>query len=172
MMSKPGCLTAERLRELLAYDPETGIFTWKTTMGSRAVAGQQTDSLDDHGYVRIRVDKRLYRAHRLAVLYMSGSFPPADVDHINLNRADNRWKNLRNATRTVNARNTNLRSDSTSGLKNVSWHKATGKWQVNLAAGGKNIHIGLFADKELAAQAAAEARSKYHSPFERKGATI
>ena len=169
MMSKPGCLTAERLRELLAYDPETGIFTWKTTMGSRAVAGQQTDSLDDHGYVRIRVDKRLYRAHRLAVLYMSGSFPPADVDHINLNRADNRWKNLRNATRTINARNTSLRSDSTSGAKNVSWHKASGKWLVNIAVEGKSKYIGVFADKEIAAQAAAEARRKYHSPYATQG---
>jgi hypothetical protein len=86
-----------RLRELLNYAPSTGIFTWNVSRG-RATAGAQAGSEDYSGYVLIRVDKILYKAHRLAVLYMTGKWPECQVDHINGVEGDNRWSNLRECT--------------------------------------------------------------------------
>lgn len=88
-------LTAGRLKELLTYDPETGVFIWRGWRSGSAVAGSVAGSLHSDGYVCIKIGRCLYRAHRLAFLYMTGSRPIGQVDHINMNRADNRWCNLR-----------------------------------------------------------------------------
>jgi|SRR5262249_13953776 len=88
-------VTAERLREVLSYDPETGTFTWRVSGGGRrtsGVAGHHDRAWK--GYVCIAVDGRKYRAQRLAFLYMTGDWPPAQIDHINGDTSDNRWANL------------------------------------------------------------------------------
>jgi hypothetical protein len=97
----------ERVKELLHYDPATGLFHWKVYRNSQAQAGEQAGCVDSvTGYVRIRIDLRKYPAHRLAVLLMTGQWPEHQVDHRNGNRADNRWVNLRPATSRQNAHHT------------------------------------------------------------------
>ena len=88
-------ITQERLKELLHYDPETGVFTWKVDKGTRARAGQEAGCLNGvSGYIDISIDKKLEKAHRLSFLYMDGSMPPEHTDHINGIRNDNRPQNL------------------------------------------------------------------------------
>ena len=121
-------LTQARLKELLHYDPETGLLTNVTERGGKK-AGATAGALRPNGYVQVCVDYSMYRAHRLAWLYMTGEFPPDDVDHINGVRNDNRWVNLRAATRGENMQNQRgPRSNSKSGLLGVSWSKQGKKW--------------------------------------------
>ncbi|MCI0598747.1 MAG: HNH endonuclease [Beijerinckiaceae bacterium] len=119
-------ITAERLRKLLTYDPETGIFTWLPREGdgrevrrwnarySGKIAGciNKTD-----GYRYIKIDGQMYLAHRVAVLYVKGEWPRADIDHINLDRADTRFCNLRQATRAQNMANIRKQRNNTGGYK-------------------------------------------------------
>src|ERR1700719_1662744 len=98
----------DRLRELLSYDPETGVFRWLVRKRQNVKAGDVAGSFDGCGYCKISIDRRAYKAHRLAWLYMTGEWPPAEIDHINMNRADNRFANLRLATRHQNMANQRL----------------------------------------------------------------
>jgi hypothetical protein len=83
-------ITLERLREVLEYNPESGVWVWLVTSSRRRGAGKIAGSLDNNGYVVIRVDRAIYKAHRLAWLYMTGEWPRSTIDHINLEPADNR----------------------------------------------------------------------------------
>ena len=100
-----GKLTQEELKELLHYDPDTGVFTWKKGRQGRIKKGGIAGNEDQSGYCKIVVKGKRYGAHRLAFLYMEGYFPEHQVDHINRDRGDNRWVNLREATHTCNMRN-------------------------------------------------------------------
>ena len=91
-------LTAQRLREALHYDPETGVFTWATAVSSKTVPGARAGNQHIAGYFRIRLDGYSYKAHRLAWLYMTGAWPAECIDHINRNNSDNRFSILREAT--------------------------------------------------------------------------
>ena len=150
-------ITPDRLRELLNYDPVTGVFTWIVARGSHkpgAVAGRK------HGYVNIMIDGRMYKAHRLAWLYVTGEWPEADIDHVNMNKRDNRFYNLREATRSQNRMHTGAHADSKSGAKGVSWYKRGRKWRAAIHVGGKQRHLGYFATKAEAMLAySAAARS-------------
>lgn len=88
-------LTAERLREVLTYCPDTGCFRWKVRMGSRAAVGAVAGTRTRAGYTQIRIDGKYYKAHRLAVLYMTGACPAGDVKCLTGTRSDDRWCNLR-----------------------------------------------------------------------------
>lgn len=147
-------LTRARLKELLHYDPETGHFMRRVTV-SNAVAGSRAGAIGNRGYVRIRIDDKEHLAHRLAFLYMTGEWPPKDVDHINRDRADNRWENLRHATRQENLRNVGLHRSNTSGHRGVTWNKRRGKWQAFGKRGGRYIFLGCF---DVLEEAAATAR--------------
>jgi hypothetical protein len=145
-------ITAERLRELLHYDPETGVFTWR--LPRRGVrAGYEAGASRSDGYRRIQVDGRVIYAHRLAWPYMTGEWPDAEIDHINGDPSDNRIVNLRPATRSQNSANGRKPSDNTSGLKGVSWHARGRKWRAQIVVNGKCRHLGLF-DCPAAAHAA------------------
>lgn len=120
-------ITREKLHHLLDYDPASGVFTRKVSKSSNAQVGQVAGSVDKRGYIVIRIDGELYKAHRLAHLYMTGEFPPDQIDHINRIKSDNRWKNLRLANGSQNQMNS-TRNDNTSGKKGVHWHKQSGKW--------------------------------------------
>lgn len=138
-----GMITAERLRELVNYNPDTGEFTWaKSRFGARK--GDICGRINNYGYREIGVDYRLYNAHRLAWLYMTGSFPKAGVDHINRIRNDNRWCNLREANQSQNSANVAIKKSNTSGHTGVVWDKDRNKWRVQIRIKGKKTNLGRF----------------------------
>ena len=136
----------QRLKELLSYDAETGIFTWIRRHNN--VAG----ATDAYGYIVIRLDKVLYKAHRLAWLYAYGVLPLQNLDHINQIKNDNRIANLREVTQSQNMQNV-------MGIKGISWDKSRKKWCARIKVMYKNIYLGRFTTKEeaIAARKSAEA---------------
>lgn len=145
-------LTQERLKELLSYDPETGIFRWLQDRGGKRagdVAGCKKRT-----YIVISVDDVVYRAHLLAWFYMTGEWPNPFVDHRDTHKHNNAWENLRLATKSQNQANIGRTKANTSGLKGVSRYRqgeAWGKpWQAGIGQNGKRIHLGHFATKEAA----------------------
>ena len=151
-------LTAGKLRELLHYDPETGIFTRKVRTSPRVKAGDIAGSQGGGGYLLIRVCSRKYQAHRLAWLYVYGEWPEDQIDHINRDRADNRIANLREVTNKQNQQNASKRSDNTSGYPGVSWYKLDSKWAAKIRHNQKLIHLGCYnaIEEAVAARKAAE----------------
>lgn len=136
-------LTQKRLKELLSYSPETGVFTWISPTGNRVKQGQQCLCTDKHNYVVIRIFNKLYKAHQLAWLYTYGTFAK-ELDHINRNPNDNRIANLRVATRSEQMHNAGMLKNNTSGVKGVSWHKPSKRWHVRIWIDGKCKSFGYF----------------------------
>ena len=164
MSSARPALTQARLKELLHYDPETGHFTWLATRSWSAVAGSRAGSPDSYGYIQIGIDGVYHLAHRLAFLYMTGEIP-TEVDHIDRVRDDNRWPNLRPATRRESAGNVGLLSNNTSGHRGVSWHKRCGKWMTYGARDGRRVHLGYYTSLEEAAAVAQTWRAENYGEF-------
>lgn len=146
-------LTAEDLKRLLSYDPETGLFIRLIGTSGNAAAGRRAGNINLlAGCVEISVGGRRYKAHRLAWLYMTGSFPSDVIDHIDGNPANNRWDNLRSVTQRENLMNRQIRSDNKSGVQGVIWAKREKKWRAEIKIKGKSKYLGLFSDiKEAAA---------------------
>lgn len=153
-----------RLKELLQYDPETGVFTWKRRRGAkRATAG----CYNRLGYRLIGVDYDLHMAHRLAWLYVHGEWPPSHIDHINGDPSDNRIANLRLATQSQNGANARLRSDNTSGYKGAYWFKPVKRWMSSICKDGKQVHLGYFDTAEQAHAAYMNAAKEMFGEFAR-----
>lgn len=154
-------LTKELLQDNFLY--ENGSLFWKISKpGLRA--GTKAGGINSNGYSAITLNGFRYLEHRLIFLMLKG-YLPSFIDHINLNRLDNRIENLREATKSQNNYNTGLRKDNKTGVKNVSWHKGNNRWVVTVRVNGHKKHIGSFADLELADLVAIEARDKYHKEF-------
>ena len=151
-------LTAEKLRSILNYDPETGIFTRKVSTAHRIKVGDVAGCSNGDGYLRIRLQSQRYQAHRLAWLYVYGEWPEDQIDHINRNRSDNRIANLREVTHKQNHQNKSKRSDNTSGHPGAYWDKQSAKWRAQIRHNQKLIHLGHFAtiEEAVAARKAAE----------------
>jgi hypothetical protein len=148
-------ITQARLRELLAYDPATGIFTRLVANGTAKV-GDVAGGVRPDGYIQISVDGEAYLAHRLAWLYVHGYWPAAHTDHIDLNREHNAIANLREATAAQNCANTGPSVNNTSGVKGVYWSKIRRKWVAQIGVGRAVRNLGGF-EKIEAAKAAREA---------------
>ena len=158
-------LTAAQVRALLDYNPETGELTWlprPKTPGSNRAVGQAT-YICRQGYVKVNINGRLYRGHRLAWVHYYGEWPESNLDHINRDRADNRIKNLRLATPAENMQNQSLRCDNKSGHKGVFWHKAISKWWAYINVGHKRHTIGYFSDLQEAVTARRQAENQLHT---------
>lgn len=157
-------LTAERLRALLQYDPETGRFTRLQDRHTRFKAGSIAGCLDGHtGYCRIRIDDRLHHAHRLAVLYMTGEWPKHEVDHKNGCRSDNRWSNLRDVTSSVNKENLRrARADNKCGDLGVCLHAASGLWLATIRVDGIQHCLGYRKSQSEARQLYLDAKRHLH----------
>lgn len=158
-------LTADRLRELLDYDPETGLFTRKIVRTSRG-----TGWPDKMGYLYIMVDAKTHSVHRLAWLYMTGEWPMHEIDHIDGDKANNRFANLRDIPRSANMQNeVRARITSTSGYAGVSFRKDRGKWIATIRTGPrgkiKSRRLGSFDSAEEAHLAYLEAKRKEHPGF-------
>lgn len=139
-------ITAERLRQLLRYDPDTGSWTWLVSPSRNIKVGDLAGTTKQDGYRQLRVGGEGYLSARLAVLYMTGQYPVKQVDHANQIRWDDRWANLREATPSDNNSNRRLQGNNTSGYRGVSWDGISGKWDVRV----NRIHIGFFDDIEEA----------------------
>ncbi len=159
-------LTQARLKELLHYDPETGHFTWVVARKGCRLSRSAGYTRHD-GYVCIRVDRQLYLAHRLAWIYMTGEWPANDLDHIGGDPTDNRWCNLRAATRAQNNLNTKRRSDNASGYKGVFWSTQKQRWVARIHIDGKPKHLGSFKVAEDAYAAYCEAAKASYGQFAR-----
>lgn len=156
-------LTAERARELLLYDPETGALTWRTARGCRLGALAGTRTVD--GYTQVEIDYRLYRAHRVIWLMQTGKWPKQLLDHRNGMRADNRWKNLREATPLQNARNRRPGKDNSSGTVGVSFVSSLQRWEAYIGLNNRCLSLGRFVDKEKAISARRQAEQHHFGEF-------
>jgi hypothetical protein len=160
-------LTAERLRELLHYDPDTGVFTWLRVKGRRVRVGALSGKANGGGYFQIGVDGRIYYAHRLAWLYVHGEWPVASIDHVNCDRCDNRLANLRPATKAQNAANARKRTNNSSGFKGAYWNARRNKWMASIEADGHQRHLGYFDNPTDAHKAYVAAAERHFGEFAR-----
>lgn len=158
-------ITAERLREVLRYEPLTGLWFWRVSKCPIAQAGSSAGSLNE-GRRRIEIDGRSYYANQLAWLYMTGRSAKAKVDHENLDRSDDRWENLREATVSQNAANSRARSHNRSGLKGVTL-TPHGTYQARIRHNGTLYNLGSFRTKEAAHAAYVAAALNFHGEFAR-----
>lgn len=159
-------ITQERLRQLFIYDPDTGNFIRRFDIHGAWKAGQIAGTLNKEGYIAINIDKKPRRAHRLAWLYVYGTSPP-EIDHVNGNRADNRLKNLRAATRGQNAANSCLRKNSKIGMKGAYRDVKRKRWFSSISINGRIKHLGTFDTPEEAHAAWSQAADLYHGEFKR-----
>lgn len=144
-------LTHARLRELLTYDPDTGVFRWNIDRGP-CKAGDVAGSPRLNGYRTLFIDGRFYLAHRAAWLYMKGCWPESQIDHRNNVRSDNHFDNLREATNQTNNHNkTRPYSNSKTGLLGVT--PLRGKYHAQISINGKNTSLGLFSTPGAAQEA-------------------
>ena len=158
-------ITQERLKELLTYYPDTGLFIRnKSTGGINGKAGDIAGSVTQDGYIASSIDRKCMFHHRLAFLYIEGSLPPNHVDHINRIRYDNRWDNLRHATIQLNQHNTKRRSNNKSGVTGVHWLNKRGRWSAMIRINGKNtcVYCGLSFLDACCARKSAEVSLDYH----------
>jgi hypothetical protein len=171
-------LDQETLKALLHYSPDTGVFIWlwradvpPNWNGRYAgkVAGYARECTREEGavYWSIKIYGHAFKAHRLAVLYMTGEWPETIVDHHNTDGLNNRWDNLRDANRSQNGANAKLSKANTSGLKGASFHKRAGKYQAVIRVGGRQAFLGYHDTAEAAHAAYCAAATSIHGEFAR-----
>jgi hypothetical protein len=153
-------ITQKELKELLMYNPNTGIFTWKTITSNRVKAGEIAGTMHRDGYSQIKINGKFYRAPRLAWLYVYGEWPDK-IDHINHIRNDNRINNLRSVSNLDNSRNQKMRKNNTSGITGVSRYKEKNKWEAYIWDSGKKIHLGHYTNKDEAIKIRKQAEILY-----------
>lgn len=153
-------VTADRLRELLHYDPETGAWTW---VDDGSPAGWLDTST---GYHRVSIDGRSYYLHRLAWFWMTGTWVHR-IDHRDTVRSNNRWANLREATQSTNGANRSVSVKSALGVKGVSRCKTTGRYRADITVLGKRFNLGRFDTIEAASEAYALAAAEHFGEFAR-----
>lgn len=171
-------VTKERVREVLHYDPKTGVFTWRVRSGKKSwssrYAGKRAGFITKPtvktplSYFTICIDNKNYFAHRLAWLYMTGKWPTGPIDHKDHCGLNNKWQNLREATFSENVHYSRTsRSNNTSGFKGVQFqpHNKPNPWRAVIQVKGKILRLGYFKTKELAAQAYREASLEYLGEF-------
>ena len=156
-------LTQQRLHSLIRYDPQTGLMYWRETR--RGVVAGLAGHRDGRGYLSIVIDRQRHYVHRLAFLYTLGYLPTEQVDHVDRDKSNNRWSNLREATCTQNRTNTGLKSSNTSGYIGVTWSKQHRRWQARIRAGGRRIYLGSFRTAEAASAARERAAKEFHKEF-------
>lgn len=147
-------ISQERLKQVLWYDQESGVFRWRCSLNNKTKAWQIAGVKLPKGYIHIGIDKKMYLAHRLAWLYVHGQMPLHEIDHLNQTTSDNRICNLRLATRKQNSENRNVFLNNKTGCRGVSFHKASNKYRAQVRHSGKTIHLGLFKTIEEASQVA------------------
>ena len=152
-------LTQARVKELLEYHPEIGVFIWRVSPNKRILAGTIAGGIKRSGYRVIQVDHVDYLEHRLVWFYCEGVWPKAQLDHINGVRSANYRSNLREATAQENRMNNKKQSNNSSGVTGVYWHSPAKKWCAQIAVNRRTLHLGLFIDI-ASAKAVYDAKAK------------
>ena len=172
----------EFLQAAVDYNPDTGILTWKEdrpkehfktkihySYWKSKVAGTQALTMNNSGYRVISFNDSSYVQHRVIWKLVTGNEPIAEIDHINHDRSDNRWCNLREATWYEQQHNQSIRSDNTSGIKGVNYDKLTGTWKARVQVNNTRIHVGGFLTIEEAKLAIENKRLELHGEFAYNG---
>ena len=176
---KPQIVELEFLRECLIYDADTGILTWLPrprdhfqndhahVTWNKRFAGKPAGGGDGRGHLCIGLTfdgktKRL-KTHRVAWALQTGAWPKDEIDHRDGRRSNNRWNNLREATRSENCHNVGALKSNTSGLPGVSWSRREKCWRAQISLNGKRIFLGRFSSRDLAFRAYLNAKRKLHS---------
>ncbi len=174
MLSVVAMLTVERLREVLDYDPETGIFTWRRRQNvgqpswNTKFAGKVVGSTFlPKGYRVLTIENKKQLAHRIAWAHFYGEWPAKQIDHINLDKADNRIANLRAATHSENQWNRGANEKNGCGFKGVKRQSNWNSWMARITVHRKVIYLGCFPTAEAAAAAYSAAALQYHGQFAR-----
>lgn len=162
-------LTADKVREALDYDAETGVFRWMNPSRRADLRGKVAGSPNSFGYIAIVVGEKKYQAHRLAWLYVRGEWPAKFIDHINGDKADNRIANLREATKAQNSRNRPKTKSNTTGFKGVTFDRRKNKFKAGVMIDGKQLHLGLYPTAEEANAAYLRAAQHHFGEFARAG---
>jgi hypothetical protein len=165
---REACLTAAEVRRLLRYEPDTGTFFWRVDTRNTA-AGDIAGSRQSRGYWHIKINRHLYMAHRLAWLYVTGEWPVGHIDHINGNRSDNRFANLRIATNSENAWNSRIRVNNACGYKGVHYKRRLNKFVAQNNVSGRVHHLGVFKTAAEAHAAYRKAAEEHFGEFARAG---
>ena len=158
-------LTLLRIKELLVYEEDSGKFTWKVHRGRLAKIGSIAGNISKDGYVRLMIDGFTYLVHCLVWFYKTGAWATSEVDHKDLNKSNNRFNNLREATPKQNCANRKKRSDSKNLYKGVS--KKCNKWRSSIMINGKRVQLGYFNTPEEAHTAYVEKAIKINSSYAR-----
>lgn len=159
----------KQLRDALAYDAETGVLTWKPQpprRGVRNIAGKEAGWVQN-GYRQLTIGQVTVFSHRVAWALVHGQWPAEFVDHVNMDRTDNRLVNLRLATKSENSCNTRARVNNASGMKGVYLCRSTGRWRARIMLGGKSTCLGRFNTAEAAHEAYRKAAEQVHGEFAR-----
>ncbi|WP_161594461.1 HNH endonuclease [Pantoea agglomerans] len=165
---KDEIVSCELVRHLFNYDPATGCFYWTENVRLSPLKGKKAGTHNKaNGYVTLNIRRKNYLAHRIAWLYMTGSFPNGDIDHIDGNRANNCFSNLREATRSQNMANLRGNAKNTSGFKGVRFVARVKRWSAEITANHKRYHLGYFSSIEDAAMAYNNAAIKHFGEFAR-----
>ena len=154
------------MAELLGYEQDTGFLYWKKDRSRRAKAGDMAGWLDNDGYILVSIAGRRCKAHRVVWLLMTGAWPESDIDHINGARSDNRFANLRTASKAENAANRRTHSNNLLGLKGVC--RIGKKYQARIKVRGRNKSLGVFDTPEEASSAYHSAAVKIYGEFARQ----
>lgn len=177
-MVKTQTIEVSLLKELVSYEPETGRFFWKfrtpltcsryASFNTRHAGDETGLTKNERGYCLISVKNVKFKAHRVAYALMTGGWPVGEIDHINGDRSDNRWCNLRQVTHRENRANTyGWKKKTSSKYIGVCWQKDCNRWKAQCTIDGRNHHVGLFKTEEEAAKA----RDRFlleRSPFKLK----
>ena len=158
-------ITQERLKEILDYNSETGILTYKISTNNRIHIGDIVRCRRPDGYLSIQIDNKRYLVHRIIWFWVTGKWPKYQIDHINGIENDNRWCNLREATNQQNNFNKGMRKNNTSGKIGVYRHNRKKPWAACIVYAGKTCYLGSFYTKEEAYAAYCEAALKYFGEF-------
>ncbi|HMG15799.1 MAG TPA: HNH endonuclease [Saprospiraceae bacterium] len=161
----PDGLTQERLKELLHYNSETGLFTRKVSLNNKVRIGDVAGCYNLSGYVDIRVDVKKYKAHRLAFLYMLGRWPYDEGEHKDGDGYNNKWDNLRDATHAQNMKNRKLNDITSTGYKGV--YQRGSKWRAKICVDGEQMCLGVFDTIDSASEAYYAASKLYFGDFAR-----
>ena len=154
-------LTQAKLKFILSYSPLTGVFIWNVSKSGNNGIGSVAGNISSQGYRVITVNGKEYRAARLAFLYMEGYFPEYEVDHVNRNKSDDMWKNLKHVSHSCNMKNRGVMRNNKSGIPGVQLYKADGTWAVVISSNKKRFFCGYFQSFKDAVVARWEAEKKH-----------